>query len=281
MIKNILLALCFLAIAFPAYATDYCADADVQICWDLEENTGTTTDGKETSDRDGTFKASGEPAWSQTSPPTNYTTFVDFDSIDDYISSPDTTDLDFIGSSDATIYFAIDFSTSDDYERFVVKQEGTTGDGWTLLRNGTQFAFMKEVSGTQTGADLFTIPSSGTWYEFFVQYDTSENTAREYIGKAAGGWTNITTGFGFGWSADGKLYMGGRGNASVSQGSKVAAFAIWDTLLTTTEMDDISDNGLGVGAATSTFKPRIIISKKVEDDQANTLSAYNSIVKLN
>jgi len=32
----------------------------------------------------------------------------------------------------------------------------------------------------------------------------------------------------------------------------MAAFAIWDRLLTTSEMDDITDNGLGVGEVSTT-----------------------------
>ena len=227
-----------------AAPNNFTLDANCQLAWIFDQGTGTTVADRSGKSRTGTFKGSGEPAWGSTSPPANYIAYVDYDSVDDYISLPDTTDLDIIGNTDATIYFAIDFNTTDDYERFLVKQIGTTGDGWFLVRNGTQFAFAKEVSGTQTGVNLFSIPSSGTFHEFFVQYDYSTNQAREYIDKSAGGWAGITSGFGFGWSADGKLYLGGRGDISASQGSKIAAFAIWDRLLSTDEMDEISDNGL-------------------------------------
>lgn len=261
--RNILLSLIFLFHQpITALATNYCEHANAKICWTLEEGSGTTTDDKSSAGRDGTFKGDGEPAWSTTNPPTAYTTFVDYDDSNDYISTPDSADLDFISNSeDFTLYLVFDQSDADAFNRWVTKQDGTSGDGWAIARNNDCITFIREVSGTQTIANRFNDLSSGTWHVVFFQWDASEGKIRHYLDKSASSWVAPVTNGTYGWASDGKLYLGGRDNVASSTGTKFAAFAIWNSLLETTEMDDISDNGLGAGGSTPATRRVMVIDE--------------------
>lgn len=229
-----------------AFAPTSSCDGAV-ICWTLEEGTGITTEDKSPQNNDGTFSAAGSPAWGNSSLPDNYTWYVDGDGDADWILGLDDADLNFVtNDEDFTCYMLMNQAGDSGYKRYALKQE-TAGVGWQLvLANTSGLGLIIDEGATQRNVSEGSGNLSDSWHHVFWQFDNSENQWRLYVDKAVmQDWENMSTTGGYSHASGYEVAIMGRdNNASTATTGKVAAFACWDSLKTTAEMDTISDNGI-------------------------------------
>lgn len=249
---RVLLSLLLLSLVFPVYATDFTQDANCERAYLFTEGSGTTVDNAEgTAARDGTFKGSGEPAWTSDVPAgySNYS--VDYDDNDDFISSVDPSLTDSM-----TI---MSWAKSDDAD-FGSSHVNSFHPGFFLTSDGsTNMRFAVATPG-ENSVVLDSYSNLGlTWHHYVGVYDDGV-TADDIITYVDGVEKNTA-------SESGNIDTGGDYNLGSYWGSHTSTFcwdghiaesAIFSRNLTLTEINEIFDNSLD-GSLAVTAKGQVII----------------------
>lgn len=103
---------------------------------------------------------------------------VQFDGIDDYAQGPDIAALDGQGKISIVTWLYID-STCQSFGGFFADYNGTTFDGWGVIRNGSLndiFIFFRNASGTPSATTTGANFPSNQWAHLAVLYDGSQAT---------------------------------------------------------------------------------------------------------
>ncbi len=224
-----------------ALATDYTQDANCEAAWLMTEGEGTTIADSSVNSNTGTFKASGQPAWSGSVPPGGFAAgSVDFNrGTADFISL--TNALSTIDGKTASL---VQWMSADSYDSFGIITFGTnTGTSvyWQIGNDTTVFLMADSLNITSTDFDSSTWfhiawISDGTDIEFFAD-GVSKGSSGEAVTALSAGNKNFYIGDwiaspGSNWTYDGLL----------------TEMALFSDALDSTEINDIMDNGL-LGAA--------------------------------
>jgi hypothetical protein len=244
--------------AFTGAAKD---DANCVAAWTFTEGTGTTVDDVSSNSNTGTFKSAGHPEWNNASLPKTYVNWVlDFKNTNAYIG---------IGTSDAFKFDASDFSavawvycdTADgaNSEDDIIRRQTTDSNAngtWGFHVGEWGASNQKYGISTNDGSwhDMFanTQLSLTTWTHIAFSADNDGNVSFFFNGSADGTPTLVKPGNSSGYFVSiGGYYNGGSTTAEVF-GGKLGEVAVFNRLLSSTEINDIMNNGLaGATAATS------------------------------
>lgn len=265
-ILSILTVLILLSLSLNSWATDYTQDANCQAAWLFEEGSGTSSADSSQNSNTANFKGDGEPPFQSASPPAGYSTYyINFDGVDDYLYCGNHSSTNFVGNTeDFSVIWWNKFTAGNDYERYFTRQDGATGDGWTIGRNINEAVLIIERSSDQDYLELFGngIDFSASWAHYAVQYDWSEDKFRVYTnGSLTTDWTSIGGAGAFSWADDDDLYIGAK-KTDFQCESEMDEIALFNDLPDSTEINDIMDNGLE-GAVVA--NPQVIIISKKEE----------------
>lgn len=248
--KLTLLLLSFL-VCSQAWATNYCEDANIIGCWPLEEGSGTTTQDGSANNLDGTFTSAGNPAWYSTSTPDAWSTqAVDFSS--DTINFGDTTLTDNLSTFSASFWVNVDTLAGN--SRFVDKW-GDAGQRQIITSiyddaNDNKVAFASRHPTNENYYGVYTtngVLTVGSWIHVACVWSAYQTMAIYINGTSAG--TSV-------WFASGLAYNTGTSTTQIRTGAdstgnnldgKMDDVGTWIDAITSTEINDIMDNGL-VGA---------------------------------
>lgn len=255
--RKILITIVILLLSSPCFATNYCNDANVEACYLFEEGSGTTVDNAEgTAAKDGTFKASGEPAWDTTD--VDFATSgsaansVNFDGQDDYISLGSDASIDSLTTFTIVIWVLVD-ATGDSSYPIIIGNAGTELMVW--LTNNTIEGVVRCATTdgkSYTNTSAFSLDA---WFHLAMTYNTGgdkkpdvfkDGSELTYASSTAcaGGETDVS-------ANDWRL---GQYATSLDRSldGQITETAIFSDVLTSTEINDIYDYGLeGVAAATT------------------------------
>jgi len=235
-------------------ATNYTQYPSCVGAWSAEEGTGTTTDDVSSGSSVGTFKAISLPVWYNTSTPDIWSTWaVDFDNTTDNIGFGDVTILDGATSASWSLWVRLDTNSNG---RIIAKWGNATNEQCfdieivdtdeILYANGTSLG-ANQIKKTNN-ANL----NTGVWHHIVCEF-TAPNTVAIYVDGNSKSLTtilnenvsaiqNTATPLEFGYETDEAT------SAFDGQLDDVAFFK--DYILSSTEINDIMDNGL-TGATTT------------------------------
>lgn len=221
--------------------------------WKMDDNAANATVTDEVGNNTGTFQDPGDnPNTDNHTVAGKIGTALDFDGADDYIDCGDHSSTNFIN---ATTDFSISFwykmdAVGNTYERYFTRQDGATGDGWCIARNGASGpSFIIEISGDQDylgfhdGDDF-----PATWTFYVVAYDWSEDKLDVYKDNVLiRDAVSVSSAGAFGWASDDSLHMMARGGdaATFAEGD-LDEVGLWNRIITVAEVSDLWNNGDGL-----------------------------------
>ena len=252
------LLMLFLLISGNCFAgTDYTQDASTLSAYLFSEGTGTTTDNAEgTASRDGTFKGTGEPAWDATLPSGYTGTYsVDFDGSDDYINCSNTT---FTNSSTSISITAWIYLGSKEGKQTIVNN-GDSDQIWFVFdKSGNDKLNVYLGRSSSKGYhNSNTTVGRGAWHHVAITYNAS--TLTFYLDGSADGTASTTQTANFNATSRPSQIGNDHDTHSPFDGL-IAEVGIFERALTSTEINNIMDDGLdGTQGGVVTFIPYIII----------------------
>ena len=156
--------------------------------WRLDESSGTTAS-DETGDHDGT--TSGGPTWVMGQDGTGYA--LSFDGSDDYVSVPDSQNLD-IGEYDFAIAMWINADAGNSFTRIISKGgESLSDEGYAIAINGaTLYGLVREGDGSTQGYVTASITGTGEWNHIVLNVNR-DGDLELYVNGIAGTPDDIST----------------------------------------------------------------------------------------
>lgn len=263
--KKIILIFALLLFGVGGYATDYTQDANCVVAYLFTEGSGTTVDNAEgTADKDGSFKGTAEPAWDSSDVPSFGTSgspaySVHFDGTDDYIDCG--TSGNWALNQDMTIVFWAKWDDAPSAGEVIcaTRNAWNWGSGFRLnyYAGGTRLEF---DAGNETTA-YYSPGSMTSWrhYAIVVDEDGGGTTATVSVYENGSLQTMTDASTSDLTNAEVNMYIGQYSGANGDPfDGRIAEFAIFDDILTSTEIGEIYNYGLG-GGATPVVRPIIIM----------------------
>jgi hypothetical protein len=247
-----------------AIATDYTQDAAcaVALLMDIDPGAGTTT-ANIGSYGDVALASAGNPDWvSDTTNPKTYSDgYFTFDGVNDYLISSDADAVGFNNTSGSSItaWYNLTNSNLADWARL---SESYEGDGWTMIldnSNPRKIYFTIMVGGVEKSTwDVRFNFTDNTWFHFGATFTSSYNLLTYKNGIAQG--TAVSCGA-LG-NADTYLQIGRYGGGYKYNFNGVDEFSYFrGKCLTSTEINDIMDNGLvGSAAPPPTINDTVLVN---------------------
>lgn len=226
---------------------DYTQDINCQGAWLLDDGSGTTPNDSSVNNYEGTF--GGTPTWETVSPPVaSSTSYLHFNASPDWVGFGDI--LNFTSAISMVSWIKLDATGS--REIFIGKGtfiEAADSQYWLEVRDTGRIGFY--LSDNSPADHLLigttTIVSDTNWHFITGTYDGT--TQKVYVDGVIDG-TTLT------WSVNlnvavGKLFRFSRGGelGSLFFDGSMDEVVMFDDALTSTEINDIMDNGLKPGAA--------------------------------
>ena len=278
-LKKILLLLLLLSsFAVKGYCVDYTSDANVVAAYLFDEGSGTTVDDSTANSNVGNFKASGEPAWaaiSGTGAPTYATYSVDFDATDDLINCASDTTIDdvFINGGSFVGWIFVEGTGEGNFGYLFGKTQVTGPFGSRLTTDdssGTNRLFfgLNSNSGADTNPGRITnnnIYTDSVWAHTAVLKDDNSITATTlhiYVDGVEATYAQTTNGVGT-LTSDGSytLMLGNRNGSDRTFNGDITENAFFKRVISSTEINDIMDNGL-VGGGAPAARRLIMVSEE-------------------
>jgi hypothetical protein len=254
-VKKLWLILALVLWCVPAGATDYCADGNVKACWRFTDGSGTTLTDNSSNGNNCAFDYTYTPTWSAmsgTGAPSYASNRVYFSGATgtsaQKIVCADTASLN-VTTASITLgsWINADSSvTNNDYISWIFHTDLTSAASYALSYEHKSLDGPKVSIFTSTWYETPTTswnPTAGTWSHVYAVYNGStlkiygDGVEKGSI-NASGNLANVTGGYV-------KTYIGGDG-ASGNAGFKgyLSETSIFDRVLSSTEINDIKDNGL-------------------------------------
>ncbi|MFH1663541.1 MAG: LamG-like jellyroll fold domain-containing protein, partial [archaeon] len=171
----------------------YALDKNTVALYKADSNSGTILI-DETGNHNGSFKALGEPAWTENS--RFGVSALRFDGTNDYISVPDNSELDLVNELSVELWFYFDDSTA--WQGLIAKrnQETDSTTNFGLNTNGTAMQWYFRETGAGAWDILsFSAPSRYAWHHFmgtFRQVNPTTVEAKVYVDGNLQANTNLT-----------------------------------------------------------------------------------------
>jgi hypothetical protein len=221
---------------------DYTQDANCVGAWLFTEGSGTTVDDSSPNSNTGTFSSDGHPAWSTDVPAAFVSGSVNF-TPNDYINK---TSFSSVTAPPITIvaWFKSDSSTSD--QTLVTIGKNDTSDDWfrLLIRgsvSGDPVQIDINANSSYSSVDTTTGYTVGSWAHAAAVF-TSTTSRTVYI-NAGSSATNTDTRVPSGVNSIGIGRLE-RSNPVEYMDGLITEVAIFSRVLSSTEINDIMDNGL-------------------------------------
>lgn len=249
-ILSLLLVLLFPSIG---WATDYTQDANCQGAWLMEVDEDPLTDSSQNT-YTAALKGAGEPNYLTASPPKAYSIgYYDWDGTDDYAVTGIATNCQFTGNGSIVLW--VNFDATDAGENSMMVQRGTDATTWgiafELEDNKPRFQIVHTEGGTHQHSLIgATTLNTGTWYHLAGVWDGTN--LRIYVNGTED--SNSPSNVGAGTlrvNANDTITLGSLEAGGREVDGKMDEIAIFDDVLTSTEINDIKDNGL-TGAVSAT-----------------------------
>lgn len=253
----------------PAEAvTQWCDDANAVACYSIEEGAGTTTEDLSSNSNNGTFTASGEPAWDSGNVPSSGDGFNGTSVYStDYNDDNDAIDLGHDASIDSlttlTVVAWVFLDTVPDQSEFdyIISQRDNTSLRWTFhtdsLGDNGKLTFNMNTNSTDVLSRDSVVMNTGSWIHVAFTYDDGgDRKGRLFIdGVEIASYETQTAGTGTIVSAvNAELTIGNRA-VSLDRGwdGNIDEVGIFDDIKDSTDRNDIMDNGLvQIAAGTTT-----------------------------
>jgi hypothetical protein len=265
---QLFLSLIFLFWNIPVWATDYTQDANCQGAWLFTEGSGTTVADATGNGYTGNFKGSGEPVWGEmsgTNAPSYAPYYADFDGVDDYIRVSATGVAGFEPTQELSVcVWVMRDGGAEDYGRIFNKawNNGATTpyysyDIESIRTSDINYYAQVYTTGAQRQTANNLLPDTAIWVHiaFVVSRDGGDNTIIITVYKDGvslitgdtGNAGNITYETDAG---EGDLFLFAEGTGRVHcLNGKATEWAMFNRVLSSTEANDIMDNGLAGAAA--------------------------------
>ena len=228
------------------FHTDYTADANCKVAWLFTEGSGTTVDNAQgNASYDGAFLGSGEPAWSDTVPTVAVSHSADFDGIDDTITSGSVVGL--AGDMSLVSWIRLDAmpaSQTDADMIYTFRNAPYHHNYYLFIRSYyTEYCYLRAGFYGSTwkylsGATHLSVNST-IWYHCVFTFNNTTKKVNLYLN----GSTDVAEGTWTGEAPESGGVATGIGLAKCINGLQTET-AIFDRVLTSTEINDIMDNGL-------------------------------------
>ena len=249
-----LVALLFFGITGNVGAYDYTQDANCVGAWLMEVDEDPLTDSS-TYGNDADLKGAGEPNYDTASPPASYSTgYYTWDASNDYANVGDPAELDLTtkasfvswwmadtlptGGGSSKWFLGKDQNGGRSYDFGIRRNDGNNHTQLSVQINGSA---LNETGAGQTDLTGLT----GTWYHAGFSVETGDVDTRIYyhngVAEASGVWaTDIA-------STGTNLHLGARTYGGFQEYwlGDLDEIAIFNDVLTSTEINAIMDNGLG------------------------------------
>jgi hypothetical protein len=233
---------------------NYNEDSRCQLAYLFAEGSGTTTADSSQNSNTGTFKGSGEPAWSSDVPRESLDYSIDLDGTDDYVDMGTHSSLNFASKFTITMWvkttenagMILSFRKSDDEYPAIDMPVGFNGPAssngkfYPLMRIGNNVGLKWLLSGTI---------NDGNWH--FIALRFNQSTMDAWVDTTKSSTANIATGaittnlrhLGVEkyWVDTNDIYS--TTDRRYYDG-KIAEVGIFNDALSDAEIDDIYDNGL-------------------------------------
>lgn len=240
-----------------AWATAPKDNANCQGAWLFLEGSGTTVADSSQNSNTGNFAGDGKPAWASidgTNAPAYATNEVDFNGDDDYISCGSDASLD--DMSAISVVFWVDTDSRNVYDRLVAK-DGSGAGQWHIRweqSNQDYLEFIKDGATdlrVATNSHGITDNTPGGWYHVAMTWDGSITAANVhfYVTGSELAYTTQTNGASLVSDAALNFFIGNRVGADRALDGQMTEVAVFDDVLTSTEVNDIMDNGLAGAVA--------------------------------
>ena len=271
------LLMLFLLISGNCFAgTDYTADANCMVALEMKADEDPLTDSSGEGNT-GALKATGEPNYTTDAPNVNYDAgSYDFDGSYDHVKVVATGVSDLEPTEDFTVVGWVNRQGAcSSWARVFCKSfnNGATSPycSWALVSNyksDTDYAVkIYTGDGAKSGTAVSLLPSTSTWVHVAIvlSRDVSDNiviTLYKDGSSVDATTTNTTTNIIYDSdSGQGDIFMGAVGSTGGSPMNMLfTEFGFFDRVLTSTEINNIMDDGLdGTQGSAVTFKPYIII----------------------
>lgn len=260
--KLFLILLLLSSFAGKVEAVDYTQDVNVVRAYLVSEGSGTTIDDASASAKDLSFKADGEPAWasiSGTDAPTYADYMVDYDGTNDYTKN-DTRVFTAASARSVVAWGYIQNPQPGSFAGRIVSERQDTGWFFGVGTNNVVRLFHTGSTNLSviSNTSAFTI---NEWEHLAFSWDGSVTATNVdiYVNGVEVTYATQTNGVSLS-NANGIGTYFGQDAAAVPTGTfldwKQSETAIFNDVLTPTEINDIMDNGLvGSGAAAAVSMP--------------------------
>ncbi len=256
MIKKFFLFLVLICWCGTAGAYNHCDDAVG--CWLFDEGSGTTVADSSPNTNTGNFVASGRPAWASISG-TDAPTYADYmvtynPATGDYINCGADSSLDITGSISVCSWISLnDWST----QQILAKDKNTGGRAYTFDILGTISATHRFYINGGAGNDIILssvyVTYGGIFRHIAATWNQSTKKMNIYVNGVADA-TEVTTDSTSISTATANVTLGKReyvGNEDYFRGD-MSETGLFNTCSSSTEINDIMDNGLVGGGAPPT-----------------------------
>jgi len=238
-LKKIILFILFLSFSGKVWATNYVEDANCQGAWLFKEGTGTTVDDSSANSNTGNFASSGHPAWSSDVPKTYTPYSVDYTvASSDFINCGNNSSLNVTG----TVLSLVTWAQKKNYQNGIVISRGKGGVGGYVFELYDDFAAMKMTKYGVIDIFILGVPNDSNWHHYAGVWTSGNNNL--YVDGVAQTANTNTSNF---ISSTGNFIFGVGGWSEDYFNGLQAETAMFSDTLTSTEVNDIMDNGL-VGA---------------------------------
>ena len=204
---------------------------------------------------------------------------LQLDGVDDYVSVPDTSNLDFNGSQSFSISYWVKSTTATPHVAKKINASATVGYMISAVSNSGGIATLNLSDGVdEVNVSLASSPQvplvNGEWHHVVMVLDQGVNTVRLYVDTATGNTANISTLDSLENSTP--LYIGtsGKLSSSKTKGS-IDDVRIYNKALSASEIGDLFSLGGGVAPVVTTpttpTTPRAVLSGKYRNCAAGNV----------
>lgn len=258
MTRKIPLLILLLLWSNPAWATNWCEDANAVACYSIEEGSGITTADLSSNSNTGNFKGSGEPAWDSGNVPgpgdgfngtSNYS--VDYDNVDDEINIGHDASIDSLTTLTVVAWIYIDALPSASTYDYILSQRDNSVNRWQLHINSDDepdgLRGQIITSGNNAVTYVDTVTATGEWLHSAFRYDDGGDRKWDiFVDGVESGYSGETASTGTIVSATSTPLSIGNRAVSLNRcwNGNIDELSIFDDIKDSTDINDMMTNGL-------------------------------------
>lgn len=232
-------------------ASDYCT-SDAKGCWLYTEGSGTTVADTTPNGNTGNFSSSGHPTWTSSGLPAAYMHYATSSAANtDYVNAGSGTSIDNLSQISISVWVK---GSGTSGAQFIMSKfaTGSYPTGWAIYFNiqtaSTAYVAFDRGFSTTTGAWRTSSTITHTnWNHIVITYNKSStsNDPIIYINGVSQTITKAQAPVGTATDESaGSLFFGRTSDSTYKFDGQIGEAAVFDRILTSTEVSDIYNNGL-------------------------------------